>query len=134
MCKNQGPVSHPLSEAEVIALDTGLRLDCIPALCLQEDVINTLCPRSTKSGKTAENCLNDRGSGLHAYLSNIDYVPPSLPAPAARAKLILLEANEPVIGATIKRRSPHLRSVARTQRVDLDWHFDRVSEDLGISI
>ena len=32
MCKKQGAISHSSSEAEVIALDAGLRMDGIPAL------------------------------------------------------------------------------------------------------
>eukprot|EP00973_Karenia_brevis_P052070 7232026-Karenia_brevis.AAC.1 len=87
MCKKQGPVSHSSSEAEIRALDTGLRIDGIPALSLWEDVIDTFCPLSIKSGKTAA-IVNDHESSLYSYLSNVDYVPPSLPAPSGRAKLI----------------------------------------------
>eukprot|EP00973_Karenia_brevis_P016105 2202278-Karenia_brevis.AAC.1 len=46
MCKKQGPDSHSSSEAEVRALDTGLRIDGIPALDLWEDVIDTFYPES----------------------------------------------------------------------------------------
>ena len=35
---------------------------------------------------------------------------------------------------TIKGRSPNMRHVARTHRVDLDWLFERIREDPGISI
>ena len=32
----------------------------------------------------------------------------------------------------IKGRSPNLRHVARTQRVDLDWLFERIFKDPGV--
>ena len=32
MCKKQTAVSHSSTESEIISLDTGLRLDCLPAL------------------------------------------------------------------------------------------------------
>ena len=46
-CKKQGAVSHSSSEAEVIALDAGVRMEGIPALTLWDQVISVF------SGKLA---------------------------------------------------------------------------------
>ena len=45
-----------------------------------------------------------------------------------------MEDNDAVIKMIIKGRSPNLRHVARTHRVDLDWLFERVSKDPGVYI
>ena len=51
----------------------------------------------------------------------VDDVPSSLPISYGRAKLYILEDNDAVMKMTDKERSPRLRHVARTHRVDLDW-------------
>ena len=38
LCKRQGAVSHSSTEAETISLDTGLRLECLSALTLWDEV------------------------------------------------------------------------------------------------
>ena len=60
--------------------------------------------------------------------------PLSLPMSNGRAKLYAMEDNDAVIKMTVKGRSPNLRHVARTHRVDLDWLFERVSKDPGCFI
>jgi hypothetical protein len=45
-----------------------------------------------------------------------------------------MEDNDAVIKMCIKGRSPNMRHVARTHRVDLDWLFERIREDPGINI
>ena len=45
-----------------------------------------------------------------------------------------LEDNEAVIKMIIKGRSPTMRHVSRTHRVDQDWLFDRISLDPKIQI
>ena len=35
---------------------------------------------------------------------------------------------------TVKQRSPTMRHVSRTHRVDLDWLFERISKDPGIFV
>ena len=44
MCKQQTSASHLSSEAEVISLDAGLRMDGIPALDLRDLVIEVVHP------------------------------------------------------------------------------------------
>ena len=48
--------------------------------------------------------------------------------------MIILEDNDAVIKMTIKGRSPQMRHVARTHRIDLDWLFERIRDDPGINI
>ena len=43
-CKKQGAVSHSSTEAELIALDAGLRTEAIPALTLWNYMIKVFCP------------------------------------------------------------------------------------------
>ena len=57
MCKKQTSVSHSSTEAEVISLDAGLRIDGIPALNLCDLVIQVFHPSPIKTNKTKD----DRG-------------------------------------------------------------------------
>ena len=45
-----------------------------------------------------------------------------------------MEDNDAVIKMPVKRRSPNMRHVARTHRVDLDWLLARINTDPGISV
>ena len=143
LCKKQGAVSHSSSEAEVIAMDAGVRMEGIPALELWDLVIDVLQPKAplshTKARRNpvADNSHNSRQNELPAdmrILMNVDYVPPSAPLTNGRACLIIMEDNEAVIKMCIKGRSPNMRHVIRTQRVDLDWLFERIMTDPAITI
>ena len=48
--------------------------------------------------------------------------------------MYVFEDNTAVITMTIKGRSPALRHVARTHRVNLDWLFERIKQDMGVHI
>ena len=61
-------------------------------------------------------------------------VPLRLPNSYGRAKLRVIEDNDAMIRMMIKERSPQLRCVARTHRVDLDWFFERPHRDAGVFI
>ena len=63
---------------------------------------------------------------------SIDYVPSSLPITYGKAKLFVLEDNDAVIKMVVKERSPQLRYIARTHRVNLDWLFERINRDPGV--
>ena len=63
---------------------------------------------------------------------SVDYVPPSLPICYGRASLYCFEDNDAVIKMIVKGRSPNLRHVSRTHRIDLDWLFERISCDPGV--
>ena len=55
MCKKQTSVSHSSTEAGVISLDAGLRMDGIPALDLWDLVIEVLYASSNQPKKSKEN-------------------------------------------------------------------------------
>ena len=65
---------------------------------------------------------------------NVDHVPTSRHDPKCLSELVIHEDNEAVIKMTIKGRSPALRHVPRTHRVDLDWLFERIREDPGVFV
>ena len=136
ICKKQGAVSHSTAEAEVISLDAGIRLEGIPALTLWSLVIDVFHPVSD-SKTPKELSMPERLSlrrQTHDMFGSVDYVPPSLPIVYGRAKLFALEDNDAVIKMIVKGRSPNLRHVGRTHRVDLDWLFDRITKDPGIFV
>ena len=60
-------------------------------------------------------------------LNNIDCVPSNVQSSHQEALLYVFEDNEAVIKVIIKGRSPTMRHVSRTDRVALDWLFDRIS-------
>ena len=135
ICKKQGAVSHSSSEAEVISLDTGVRLEGIPALSLWDQVIEVFEGKKKNKANLKPGATRARGvTPVHETLANVDFVPPSLPPLTGKGSLIILEDNEAVIKMTVKGRSPNLRHVARTHRVDLDFLFDLFKKDHGITI
>ena len=56
------------------------------------------------------------------------FVPKNVSELHPNAKLVVMEDNEAVIKMIIKGRSPTLRHVSRTHRVDLDWLFERITD------
>jgi len=132
ICKKQGAVSHSTAEAEVISLDAGVRLEGLPALSLWSLVIDVFEPEAKPKQPRLELSLKERlllRRQAHDMFSSVDYVPPSLPISYGRAKLFILEDNDSVIKMIVKGRSPNLRHVGRTHRVDLDWLFERINKD-----
>ena len=99
MCKKQTSVSHGSTEAEIISLDAGLRMDGIPALDLWKLVIE-----------------------VFHYVPNVIFS-------QSIAMSYVFEDNEAVIKMRIKGRSPTTRHVSRTHRVALDWLFNMINLD-----
>ncbi len=135
MCKKQGAVSHSSSEAEIIALDACTRMEGLPALMLWDLVVHVFADKSKAHNSTRKTPAT--GSSVLTDIRNVfevDFVPPSVPMSSGLAKLILLEDNDAVIKMTLKMRAPTLRHVPRTHRVDLDWLFERIMYDPGVSI
>ena len=136
ICKKQGAVSHSTAEAEVISLDAGIRLEGIPALSLWSLVIDVFDP-ILEPQKPSELSVSERlvlKRQAYDMFGSIDYVPPSLPISYGRAFLYALEDNDAVIKMIVKGRSPNLRHVGRTHRVDLDWLFERINKDPGMFV
>ena len=54
MCKKQSSVSHGSTEADVISLDAGLRMDGIPALDVWDLVIEVFQSSPNQTNKTKD--------------------------------------------------------------------------------
>ena len=125
MCKKQTAVSHSSTESEIISLDTGLRLDFLPALELWDLIVSVLgnvSRVSDGSGKPESDVQKRHKSQKKIdVMEDIDSVPSNVQSASQEALLYVFEDNEAVIKMIIKGRSPTMRHVSRTHRVALDW-------------
>ena len=138
MCKKQTAVSHSSTESEIISLDTGFRLDGLPALELWDltvSVFGSVSQISDGSGKP-DNDVNKHHKSQRRIdvMKDIDSVPSNVQSSRQEALLYVFEDNEAVIKMNIKGRSPTMRHVSRTHRVALDWLFHRIDLDPKIQI
>ena len=136
------------TESEIIFLDAGLRLDGIPALDLWDLIVailgNTnqsnkarrdLCPNQCEGCSTPHTIQKRKQSqGVINELDNVDFIPSNFKPSHQEVLLYVFEDNEAVIKMIIKERSPTVRHVSRTNRVALDWLFDRINLDPKIQI
>ena len=130
-CKKQGATSHSSTEAEVISMEAVMRCEAIPALILWELVIEVMAP----NGKQAQKSNPSMGKfKMEGMVLDIDSNLTTLDKPLGRAKLAVLEDNDAVIKMTVKGRTPAMRHIQRTHRVDIDWLFERFQSDPGIYI
>ena len=144
MCKKQTSLSHSSTESEIISLDTGLRLDGIPALDLWDLVMEVFHsspnqinkikdvrePRGNLSATPQSNPRKPISTtNTNPDLTNSDHVPSSGTHSGCNAILYVFEDNEAVIKMIIKGWNPTMRDVSRTHRVALDWLFDRINQD-----
>ena len=67
-------------------------------------------------------------------LNFIDSVSSNVHSARQEASLYVFEDNEAVIKMIIKGRSPAMRHVSRTDKVALDWLFDRINLDSKFQI
>ena len=137
MCEKQTAVSHSSTESEITSLDTGLRLDGLPALELWDlivSVFGSVIQTSDRTGRPVDIERNQKSQRKINVLNNIDCVPSNVQSSHQEALLYVLEDNEAVIKMIIKGRSPTMRHVSRTHRVALDWLFDRINLDPKIQI
>ena len=79
MCKKQTAVSHSSTESEIISLNTGLRLDGLPALELWDLIVSVFGSVSQISDRTGQ-LVNDvkkhqKSQGKINVIENIDSVP-----------------------------------------------------------
>ena len=135
MCKKQTSVSHSSTESEIISLDTGLRLDGLPALELWDLIVSVFGNISHISDRTGQpvNGKNKSHNKIDV-MQDIDSVPSNVQSASREALLYVFEDNEAVIKMIMKGRSPTMRHVSRTHRVALDWLFDRINLDPKIQI
>jgi len=127
-------------------LDAGVRMEGIPSMDLWEEVLNVfgddtktppkvdyhsgMLPHTPSVGNNVADSFQTEAD----LLANVDYVPHNIPTSPTKAKLTICEDNEAVIKMAKKARSPNMRHCARTQRVDLDWLFERLLKDKNIRI
>ena len=127
MCKKQTSVSHSSTESEIISLDTGLRLDGLPALELWDLIVSVLGNVSRvpdNPGKPEIDAHKRQKSHSKIdVMKDIDLVPSNVQSANHEALLYVFEDNEAVIKMIMKGRSPTMRHVSRTHRVALDWLF-----------
>ena len=106
MCKKQTSVSHSSTESEIISLDTGLRLDGLPALELWNLIVSVLGNVSRVSDRSGQ-----PGNGVHKrhksqkkidVMEDIDSVPSNVQSARQEALLYVFEDNEAVIKMIIK--------------------------------
>ena len=138
MCKKQTAVSHSSTESETISLDTGLRLDGLPALELWDLIVSVLgnVSRVSDGSGQPDRHVHKRHKPHKKIdvMKDIDSVPSNVQSARQEALLYVFEDNEAVIKMVIKGRSPTMRHVSRTHRVALDWLFDRINLDPKIQI
>ena len=135
MCKKQTSVSHSSTESEIISLDTGLRLDGLPALELWDLIVSVIGDTSHVSDRAGQP-VNGKNKSFNNNddVHDIDLVPSNVQSASREAFLYVFEDNEAVIKMIMKGRSPTMRHVSRTHRVALDWLFDRINLDPKIQI
>ena len=138
MCKKQTGVSHSSTESKIISLDTGLRLDGLPALELWDlivSVFGSVSQISDRSGQPDNDVKKHHKSRrVINDLDNVDLVPSNIQCSHQEALLYVFEDNEAVIMMIIKGRRPTTRHVSRTHRVALDWLLHRINLDTKIQI
>ena len=132
MCKKQTSVSHSSTEADIISLDAGLRMDGIPALALWDLVIEVLHSVPNRTDGPKREPLGNPSAvvkpNMHNPIpikhtnvipTNIDHISPNTTHSGSNAMLYDFEDNEAVIKMIIKGRSPTMRHVSRT--TELLW-------------
>ena len=102
MCKKQTAVSNSSTECEIISLDTGWRLDGVPALDLWDLIVFVLGNAIQTPERPGRPVVNDnkvqsakqRSQGTTNVLSNIDCVPSNVQFSHQEALLCVFEDNE----------------------------------------
>ena len=116
MCKKQTAVSHSSTESEIISLDTGLRLDGLPALELWDLIVSVLGNVSRVSDRSGKPESDDhkphKSHNKIGVMGDIDAVPSNVQSARQEALLYVFEDNEAVIKMIIKGRSPTMRHVS----------------------
>ena len=102
MCKKQPAVSHSSTESEIISLDTGLRLDGLPALEFWDLIVSVFGSVSQISDRTGRPVNVDfkriqKSQVEIKVMENIDSVPSNVQSSRQEALLYVFEDNEAVI-------------------------------------
>ena len=94
MCKKQTAVSHSSTESEIISLDTGLRLEGLPALELWDLIVSVLGNVSRVSDRSGQPDnidvkRNQKSQGKINVMENIDSVPSNVQSSRQEALFIV---------------------------------------------
>ena len=89
-CKKQGAVSHSSTEAEIITLEGGIRMDRIPAIMLFEKIMQVMYDKSPQA-LPKRTCLEN---GIYSILDHVDFVPQTCAPPTNLARMIVFEDND----------------------------------------
>ena len=87
-------VSHSSTESEIISLDTGLRLDGLPALELWDlivSVFGSVSQISDRTGRPVDIKRNQKSQGKINVMENIDSVPSNVQSSRQEALLYVFE-------------------------------------------
>ena len=94
-CKKQTAVSHSSTESEIISLDTGLRLDGLPALKLWDLIVSVLrnVSRVSDGSGQPDNDVNKHHKSQKRInvMENIDSVPSNVQSSHQEALLYVFE-------------------------------------------
>ena len=95
MCKKQTAVSHSSTESEIISLDTGLRLDGLPALELWDLIVSVFGSVSQISDRTGRLVYDvkkhQKSQGKINVMENIDSVPSNVQSSRQEALLYVFK-------------------------------------------
>ena len=98
MCKKQTAVSHSSTESEIISLDTGLRLDGLPALELCDLIVSVLGNVSRVSDRSGQpdNDVHKRHKSHKKIdvMEDIDSVPSNVQSTRQEALLYVFEGEQ----------------------------------------
>ena len=136
MCKRSKPQFLTAVQSQKLCRLTGSRMNGSPALQFWECVLETFKP----AVGDFERHMRERVIPSHSHSDNclyesIDHAPPNIPNSSHSTQLDLLEDNAAVIQIVNKGRSPNLRHVTRTHRVDFlcfsasefgSFYFDKI--------
>ena len=111
MCEKQTAVSHSSTESEITSLDTGLRLDGLPALELRDLIVSVLgnvSRVSDGSGKPDNDVHKHHKSHNKIDVTrDIDSVPSNVQSASREALLYVFEDNEAVIKDDYQRQKSY---------------------------
>ena len=125
MCKKRTALSPGSAESEIISLDAGLRMDGLPALQFGECVVETLSSKPAHGNlerHKPERVIQSHLQSDNCVFESIDNVPHHIFNSSHPTQLYLFEDNAAVIQIINKGRSPNLRHVTRTHRVDVKFY------------
>ena len=101
MCKKQTAFSHNSTESEIISLDTGLRLDGLPALELWDLIVSVfvkISPNSNRTGQPANDVKkHPKSQGKINVIEDIDSFLLNVQSSHQETLLYAFEDNEAVI-------------------------------------